>query len=281
MGCTTSRIPVNILWVVRSIEEFSIFSTELADAQRAYKHFKAKAWVTLSSIDASDRTVLLRFDNFNASVQTSIRNLNQRQRGPLQFVLDQPGMTGASNAAVMALSIVFALVAFALASKVSNNESHEDTVQDFISLMELSMVTLFVFSWILIVIITRRVLLHLRPWPKQGSGLDNTINTHAELGGSESGSDMEDVQTDKEVLHSMVQGKIGDRPNISKEFSSFAKTLSQKLGRPIDISVLACGPPQLIESINDYVNVPSSIHASGINQDHQVTFSFVEEDWEW
>ena len=53
------------------------------------------------------------------------------------------------------------------------------------------------------------------------------------------------------------------------------------MGRPVDIAVLACGPPKMVESINDYINVPSSFFNLGVDKNQQAFFSFIEEDWEW
>ena len=70
-------------------------------------------------------------------------------------MLDWPGLTGATNAAAMALSTLFALVALTLATRMSNGDAYADTVQDYISLMDLSLVTLFVFLWILVVVLVK------------------------------------------------------------------------------------------------------------------------------
>ena len=60
------------------------------------------------------------------------------------FILDHRGLSGASNAAVMTISMLLALVAFALATKISRTDSFANGIQDNISLMELAMVFLFV-----------------------------------------------------------------------------------------------------------------------------------------
>ena len=61
----------------------------------------------------------------------------------------------------------------------------------------------------------------------------------------------------------------------------FAKVLTEQMGRSVDIAVLACGPPKLVESINNYINVPSSSRSHEAEKDKQAFFSFIEEDWEW
>ena len=71
-------------------------------------------------------------------------------------------------------------------------------------------------------------------------------------------SDIAKDQHDIEVFRSIVEGNIGCRPNIPNEFSKFASEVGESLDRPAHIAVLACGPPKLLESINQYVNVPDS-----------------------
>ena len=50
----TSRVPVILLWVARSVEEYGIFSDKLEDAKRDHHdRFRARAWTTLSSYGAA------------------------------------------------------------------------------------------------------------------------------------------------------------------------------------------------------------------------------------
>jgi len=102
------------------------------------------------------------------------------------------------------------------------------------------------------------------------------------------------TKTNHELLQSLVIGNVGRRPNIAIEFDSVAqkvlktnslvaKTMSQTNtgGTPmVEIGVLACGPPQMVKSINSICNVPST-SSSWLERDQQVYFSFTEEDWEW
>lgn len=286
--CNTSSIPLTLFWVVRTIDEFGIFSTELC-SWCSYKHFKPKAWITLSSLKSSpnkdggafDKAQLLEFDNFALALQ-SIKE-SQSSNGTTAtpaFILDQPSLTGACNAAVMTISTMFALVAYALAAKISNTDSHADTPQDFISLLELAMVCLSVVLWIVAVIGARRVLA-LVQYPETKNTASSTTDEMMSTGRSGSGSDLENAQSDKQVLQSIIQGNIGCRPNISDEFSSFARVVAQEMGRPVDIAVLACGPPKMVESINAYINVPSTFCSLGVDKNQQAFFSFIEEDWEW
>lgn len=334
----TKGIRVTLFWVVRTVEELGIFSAVLVNAKREYNHFDAKAWITLSDLEPGEKQKLIKFEDFNEASQSFKETswlFNPPKNDSLTltiksspfFVLDQPGLSGASNAAMMTLSTIFALVAFALSAQMSNGD--KDTIQDFVSLMELAMVSVFVIVWVMIVIIARRNLhlakqyqerqrdLKLKPSvidnalnnTRKTRDVDGTVNTgdlndtistlpagdlndtiaplptisshgQEKLEGDVE-SDIEKDQHDIEVFRSIVEGNIGCRPNIPNEFSKFASEVGESLDRPAHIAVLACGPPKLLESINQYVNVPDSACSlvGGKNQD--AVFSFVEEDWEW
>merc|ERR1719491_992544 len=162
--CETCGIPVSLMWVVR-IDEFGIFSTELTHARRKHEQFKTKSWITLSNQQPVptddgrefDKAMLSEFENCEL-VLRSIKK-SQPPNGittAAPFIMDQPSLSGASNAAVMTLSLVFALVAYALAVRMSDEDTYADTVQDYITLMELTMATAFVMIWILVVILVRR-----------------------------------------------------------------------------------------------------------------------------
>lgn len=349
--CETCGIPVSLMWVVRSIDEFGIFSTELTHARRKHEQFKTKSWITLSNQQPVptddgrefDKAMLSEFENCEL-VLRSIKK-SQPPNGittAAPFIMDQPSLSGASNAAVMTLSLVFALVAYALAVRMSDEDTYADTVQDYITLMELTMATAFVMIWILVVILVRRglsgvhasALEEFKPSTRddmaggtmRGTYHDGTHRTkdgthrtndgtHRSNSASDSGPlveviqsdtassvssgsglsgeisrggkrpksrpDLEDAQSDKHVLRSIIEGNIGCRPNIPEEFDSFAKVLTEQMGRSVDIAVLACGPPKLVESINNYINVPSSSRSHEAEKDKQAFFSFIEEDWEW
>lgn len=293
---TTSRVPVTLLWVARSVEEYGIFSDELEDAQRDNPNFNAKAWTTLSSYDAITRESLKDMNTFRTSLR-SIRSMQPpRRKVGAPFILDQPGLSGAANAAAMAFSTFFALIALALATRMSNGEKYEDTVQDYISLMELSLVTIFAFLWIPIVIVAMRFMPRRRVVPQPlgkdegldsatahmtSHGLDRTTHHDTHHDTTDSSDDEERASGGRPGLRSVVRrDSVGCRPDIPGEFSAFAKDLVERTGGPADIAVLACGPPKMLESINDYINIPSSEGYAG-GKDQQAFFSFIEEDWEW
>ena len=297
--CKTSQTPLTLMWVVRSVDEFGIFSEELTSAQRSHKNFNARVWITLSSLKSStelnfSKADLLEFDNFGTALR-SFRESLAKSPSAIEdaptFVLDQPSLSGASNAIAMTLSIFLALVAYVVAAKLKDKDAYADTAQDFISLMELSLVCLFVLLWVLALGVARFVLARRST---QGSVTEDKataditthtvgITTHTMTRGSSEGSvsDVETSSSDDGVLQSIVEGSIGCRPKIEQEFAKFANAIAQKKGRPVDIAVLACGPPNMVKSINDCVNVPSNSCSFGIEKDQLAHFSFIEEDWEW
>jgi len=294
--CKSSSIPVTLMWVVRTIDEFSIFSNELADAQHCHKNFTAKVWITMRDPEPSsnieqcnfniDTAKLLELDSLE-QVETIVQHLKfiKASRSPRDlsspiFELDNPGLTGAFNAYAMATSMLLATVAFALSSKISNTDSFADTIQDKISLIDLSFVCGFVVVWICVILLSRSAF----AWYHNHFYLfGNTINK-TEFTTASFSVDMESTQCNEDTLiKSIIKGNIGYRPNIRAEFSIAARAVIQSAGKaPVDIAVLACGPPKLVESINNIINTPSTCVTSfRVEQDCQAFFSFTEEDWEW
>lgn len=329
--CKTSAIPVTLMWVLRTIDEFSIFSDELATTQLSNENFTAKVWITLtagemcptSSKDAS-KVEVHKLDSVERE-EYVIQHLKSIKAMQIPrdtdtspsipvFELDQVSLTGASNALVMAISMLVATVAFSLSATISNMESFAENTQDEVSLMDLSLVCLFVIFWILTVLVSRKILTtvclsrqkcsHLpgsdtktehsvnkaeHKIKKTGHSVGNTGHTIDNTGHNitiaSEGADS--TQIDKEaVLRSIIEGKIGCRPNIPEEFSSVGCNVVEKsmgMGPAVDIAVMSCGPPKLVESINNHINAPSSCFSSlGDESDHQaIFFSYTEEDWEW
>jgi len=330
--CQTNTTPVALFWIVRTIDEFSIFSTELIEAQRRYKHLIVKVWITLSRPEPNNKDEGLvkskllqisdpifaksKFLEISESEQVErvleYLNPNEAVNDPQNtsmstsiFQMNEPGMSGAFNATVMSLSILIALIAFALTAQMSRTERFEDVVVDKMSLIELTMVFLFVLVWIGLIAFIASPLMRslLRKKERRSIGKSDGKNTkyaadvddteqmmsssmtsvnvsEVDIGKSERKytreEDMEGTESNKEMLESLIYGNIGCRPNLSYEFTSFAKEMASIAGSVVDIGVLACGPAQMVESINYFCNVPST----GEKNKH-AWFSFTEEDWEW
>jgi len=327
--CETNTSPVALFWIVRTIDEFSIFSTEIREAQRRYKHLIVKVWITLSRPEPGNKdeglvkSKLLEI-NESDQVERILKALNQNETtNSIEstvpstgiFQMSEPGMSGAFNAIAMALSIFLALFAFALTAEMSRKEKFEDVIVDKMSLIELGMVCFFVLIWIAVVVLiasplVRYMLQKYKPVSARKTNAKNTKNiidedvTETErldmsmsmstsinnIEGSDDDiicqsqykhdDDFEGTQSDKEMLLSLIGGNIGCRPNMSYEFASFAKEMASIAGGMVDIGVLACGPIQMVESINSICNVASRGCSLGLENQH-ACFSFTEEDWEW
>lgn len=247
-------------------------STELINTQSDHEHFKAKVWITLSSYSQSDKSRLQEFEAFNLALkhENESQSSSSGDSEPLcTFTLDQPGLSRVSNAAAMTASMFFALITYALAVRFSNMESNEDILQDFVSLMEIAMVALYVVIWVVAVIVVRRALPRVWFSPKIDT-LEISVD-----------DDEEDIQSDEEILQSIVEHNLGHRPNIYDELSSFANTVMQSSDRPVEIAVLACGNPDMVKTVNDFINVPASTCSFVHEKNNEAYFTFVEEDWEW
>ncbi len=315
---TTSTIPVTLMWIVRTIDEFSIFSEELANTQHSNMNFTAKAWITLTGENCPDpsnnanKLNSHQLDNFEqtTSIMRHLKSIKALQSprhtftsSPPVFELEQTSLTGASNAFIMAISILLATVAFGLSAMISNTEVFADTTQDKVSIMDLTLVCVFVIYWILVVMFSRSILNKLclprqkysyRNLPgaektehSNTERTDHSINISGHRGTNTPGKsfDVEStVKDNEEVLRSIIEGNIGCRPNIPEEFSSTVGTVMENMGTvsDVEIAVMCCGPPKLVESINNHINSPSACFGTlGVKGNHQVIFSFTEEDWEW
>lgn len=323
--CETNTSPVALFWIVRTIDEFSIFSTELIEAQRRYKHLIVKVWITLSRPEPGNKdeglvkSKLLEISE-SEQVERVLKSLNQNESTQsIQntvpsvriFQMSAPGMSGAFNAIAMALSIFLALVAFAYTAEMSREEKFAEVVVDKMSMIELGMVSFFVVVWIAVIVLIAHPLVRYmlqkykpvsikKPSAKNTKDIIDEDMTETErLDMSMSGTnterdeedmiyktkcerenDIEGTQSDNEMLQSLVGGNIGCRPNLSYEFASFAREMASIAGGMVDIGVLACGPVQMVESINSICNVTSGGCSSGLENEH-ACFSFTEEDWEW
>jgi len=303
--CQTNTMPVTLFWVVRTIEEFGIFSSELAEAQRRYKHLKVKVWITLSLPEPGyndgrlRKSELLELNDFD-QVEYVLNSLSLPEQGdkPVQkpsrsyvFRMNEPGIQGAFNAMVMCFSMILALIAFAFTTKMFQTEKYDSVVQDKISLIELGMVCAFVIIWIGLVILIVRPLVdyYVQKFNPIDENADSTDPSSLEMTVHESSNikDEEGIKakTDHEILQSLIVGNVGLRPDFAIEFGSFAQKVLKinsvlNTGSTVEIGVLACGPPHMVKSINSICNVPST-SSSWLERDQQVYFSFTEEDWEW
>jgi len=335
--CETTSTPITLIWIVRTIEEFSIFTQELVNAQNLYKgRFRAKVWITMSTHDETinkevngiTKATLFDMDSIDQldlvkqqleAVKSSVQPMDTES---VVYELDQPSLSGCVNVLVMTMSILLATVGYALSAKIAKR----GTPQDKITIMDLLLVFAFVLAWIVVVIVIRLFMnvRHKLFWPEEdkdeppsmpqefvkvkavnktqdnsiftshtydsislGCDIDNGVEVWcnvnesvitADSSSETSNTDEEGCGRNESVLESMIENNIGNRPNISEEFTTIAKEFETGAGNePIHISVLACGPKDLVKSINNYANSPSI-------EEHKkkcAVFQFIEEDWEW
>lgn len=311
-------MPVTLLWIVRTVDEFTIFSEELISYQRSFENLRAKVWITLSAPEPNyDDERLLKENMLQLSKLEQAQHIVQcvksyKKKHEIHnpssrmvtstFSLDQEGFRGTFNAIVMSIAIFLGLYAYALVSKMSQSESMEDTVQDNISLMELAMVYVFILSWIGLAIAikyhlsryqlgvdtVREESMILNQKIKSLNMSDGGISTSDSGSGDNleenediQGMDLEESNSDN-FIQSMIQGHIGCRPNLSKEFASATEVMENDAGKSLELAVLACGPGKLLQSINSIINVPSNPSIQmDLGQGIQAHFIFTEEDWEW
>merc|ERR1711937_991298 len=116
----TSEIPVSLFWIVRTVDEFSIFAREFAEAQRCYDDFTPKEWITLSQPEPGvekemEKASLLeesqmgQVERIMAALPPSesdnrLKNLSSDEI----YTITQPGLSGATNAFAMCISLLVA-----------------------------------------------------------------------------------------------------------------------------------------------------------------------------
>jgi predicted ferric reductase len=309
--------PVTLLWVVRTIDEFHLFSTELSQAlQGAKERLVVKVWITLSrpepllltsdeeqdtnpQVDKGAMKEMTANDQFLRVLQV----LRQKKEQEVAQVVDENesyfypcglSNTPALNIFVMFLAMWMGLNSYALASWLVNEKRAKiEDPEDKSVVFDLVLLAAF-----LLLVICFAVA--IRPFAKHfclaGRGLDGkaTDDSHDKLdptdmrrGSSNSSSsnnsstekDSSSDSDDEELLQAMLEGHIGCRPNLSDEFGAVVK------GADADIGVVACGPLPLIQQINGICNSSGGRISWGIQTDESdvngAFFAFTEDDWEW
>jgi len=348
-------LPVTIMWVCKTLQEFEIFSTQLSHACQCYPNLTVKAWVTFSlpedRIKKADIQSLVLDEEKVDMVMGVLKPPRTNTEDELSpgnnylFVKDSPGLESLSNALSMLLAMVLGLTAY---TTTKDLEKEKEIVEDKWTLVQIMLVMDLVWLAFFITYLIR--LAHNRGFfgsmsgvqnqGKQGKKgsvkevehLDTTVNEtmYASLRGKkypfpekintpgstqdlylsetntfseskdsyniaadsnatdrssdiETGSKGSSVDTD--VLRSMLEGRIGRRPDMEAEFKALAEL--HKGEDTKTIGVLACGPRPMTQAINQAVHNEGSMstffNAGKIkNEDGtDATFAFIEEDWEW
>jgi len=296
-----SALPVTIMWVCRTVQEFEIFSNTLYRAKCRYRNLTVKVWITLSLPEPkiSKQTVMFfdtdeeKCDFVLGVLKPQPMHKDKRMFRPVDeaqnflFKKSPPGLEPLGNALAMTIAMVFALTGYVTSVSFAREKGLER--QGVKTLFDM----LFIMGAVLVVF---GLILFARPLLKSESkkkfevvvshydddedGLTDTENDDSLESGSRG------INTD--IYRGMIQGRIGCRPDMEAEFHELAYIHQRDMNEDFDtVGVLACGPKAMTNAINDAVHntgpLSTFFDAGKIeNKDGtDATFAFVEEDWEW
>lgn len=286
---TQPDLPVTILWVCRTVQEFEVFSHMLNQATFQHNNLTVKVWITLSIPEpkiSKEAVMAMSSDEekFDLVLRTlrppplykdkSMVNASDEANNYL-FKKAPPGLEPLGNTIAMTIAMIFALVGYA--ASVSLARRKELGRQDVKSLIDMGIVFGVVLFVVGVIILGYPLLF--------SKSNKNEIDTDS--------SDDESMEfglkgVDAGVYRGMLQGRIGCRPDIQAEFNELANAHYKHTDDEFDtVGVLACGPKAMTNAINAAVNntgpIKTFFDAGKIeNTDgSNTTFAFVEEDWEW
>ena len=328
---------VTLIWVVRTIDEFQIFSKELCQARVRYgSRLVVKVWITLSqpepvpvekeghdtelASDGVDRDTMkelspndqfLRVVNFlqstesqyTPSVTKSLKHNDSVDSSSDEADLFVPaGLSNApaANSIVMALAIWMGVNSYAVGSWiVQKNEKISDPRENS-TLLNLCLLCVFLLVTIALVVVVRHFVTKMHSSSPSETMVDYTVGmvdntvgdkTDDKFSNNEStnsnslsacserdvanieepAEDKSAIPSEEDVLQSMIEGRIGCRPNLQEEFNE--GTVHQA-----DIGVVACGPYAMIQQINGICNSGSFTWGT---KEGGAFFAFTEDEWEW
>lgn len=296
---TQPDLPVTILWVCRTVQEFEIFSNMLNQAKCRYENLTVKVWITLSLPEPkiSKEAVMLldtdkeKCDLILSTLKPPPLHKDKKMLDPSDeaknhlFKKAPPGLEPLGNAVAMTVAMLFALCGYAASVSFAREKGIEhQTVKTFID-MGIVMGLILV---VVVVLILARPLLY-KKFKKKGKEDDSETNNNDGLSDSETNSlEAGSRGTDTDVYRDMLEGRIGSRPDMKAEFDELALAHHRDTSDDFDsIGVLACGPKAMTNAINASVQntgpIKTFFDAGKIqNKDgSDATFAFVEEDWEW
>ena len=290
-------IPVTLIWVVRTVTEFSILADDLARSMKQHDNFNVRVWITMSQPEPSlndteqamqtvdkenmnhmqdneihDRILTVLESMRNNKMKSITYNKSIETSSPL-YVFNRPGLQPTTNAIIMAVAIIIALSAYALTWNLGYVNQY--TPEEKLIFIQIATIVASIVTFIIILEIARRIYKHKNPG-KSLNDSNHSISTNSDTDSSKSN----DSETSHEsLLLSMIQGRIGCRPDLKSEFQSIPANEGQR-----DVAVLACGPVNMIQSVNEICNVPSSKCSYGgmRQEDGSIAFfTYTEDDWEW
>ncbi len=280
---TQPDLPVTILWVCRTVQEFEIFSNMLCQAKRRTENLTVKVWITLSIPEPriARGSVMSRDTDKEKCdlVMSVLRTPPLRKNKTMLFPSDEaknhlfktaaPGLEPLGNAVSMTIAIVFALAGYGASTSIARERGLER--EGMISLIDMGIV-MGLLIFIVIVLVLARPLLHSK-LENENKGND-VILADCEMNDDSMESGSRGIDTD--VYRDILQGRIGSRPDIQAEFDELASIHQRETNDDITtVGVLACGPKVIINATRAAVNntVPMNTFSDAL-------FSFVEEDWE-
>jgi len=336
---TKPSLPVTLLWVCRTVQEFEIFSSTLYTAKNRHKkNLTVKVWITLSLPEpkiSRESVLALSSEQEKCSMVLSVlkppllvRDKRMFHENDVAqnylFQKSPPGLEPLGNATAMTIAMIFALVGYTTAVGFSRNRGVER--EGIWTLMNISFVMGMVLVTFVLVLLARPL---LQSEEKQGFEVvfssshdwhghnnDHVSSVHVDLTDTEiciddsleSGNNTTNCidvgSSGNNTYRSMLEGRIGCRPNMEDEFRELAALHHRSEGNSDNaaslasssttvstafdtVGVLACGPKAMTNAINETVHNAgpfSTFWDAGKikNKDGtDATFAFVEEDWEW
>eukprot|EP00531_Pseudo-nitzschia_arenysensis_P006654 CAMPEP_0116136866 /NCGR_PEP_ID=MMETSP0329-20121206/11957_1 /TAXON_ID=697910 /ORGANISM="Pseudo-nitzschia arenysensis, Strain B593" /LENGTH=780 /DNA_ID=CAMNT_0003631771 /DNA_START=281 /DNA_END=2623 /DNA_ORIENTATION=+ len=301
---TDRNLPVTILWVCRTVQEFEIFSEMLCKAKRQHPNLTAKVWITLSvaedKISKQDVNKLeteqekcdlvLSLFKPTTTLQKDKEKLSDTDEAKNHlFRKATPGLEPLGNAVAMTIAMIFALTGYAASVNFSRDQGIEG--QHAKTLIDMGIVMGMILVVFVVLVVVRPLLFEAK---KNTEGVVDRTNSNSSTDKDEEElSDSENVEFGSRVRHadvyrSMLQGRIGCRPDMKAEFHELANRHKRDTNENFDmVGVLACGPKAMTNAIADAVHNTGALNSffdAGKIQNEDgtdATFAFVEEDWEW
>lgn len=321
---TKPSLPVTLLWVCRTVQEFEILSSTLYTAKNRHKkNLTVKVWITLGLPEPkiSRESVLVLISEQEkcsmvlsatlGSRQANVPRKRKRRRTELSLSKITPRPRTPRICQFMRIAMIFALFGYTTAVGFSRNRGVER--EGIWTLMNMSFVMGMVLVTFLLVLLARPL---FQSEEKRGfevvfsSSHDQHSDNNNHLSSAQVNlTDTEiciddSLESGNNTYRSMLEGRIGCRPNMKDEFRELAAlhhrsegnsdnaeslaSSSTTVSTPFDaVGVLACGPKAMTNAINETVHNAgpfSTFWDAGKikNKDGtDATFAFVEEDWEW
>lgn len=320
---TNPTLPVTILWVCRTLQEFEIFATKLAKAMNKFPNLSVKVWITMSHPESKIRresfiqelatdeekcemiidllSQTITEENDDASLEDG-ESYDTATLNNFLFTKSRPRSAPLGNAAAMLVAVVFALVGYNTATKVSRNQEIQN--ENISTLVDIAFVTgmvstSFIIAWAVHMILAlwnHRNKQRITPATHQTTSIQNNTDEPLSFVGGCRGM---------ELIVTMLKGRIGCRPDFEAELGNLSRfhcphvnsfedefeKAATRTSTSTRLGVLACGPKAMTDAINEAVqntgpwwtffNAGRLRNTKEKSHDVAATFEFIEEDWEW